>query len=57
MPTVRNPVLLAGGGKDVFVHASAVERWGLVGLGEGEDVVVDVIKGRRGPEAARVRLV
>jgi CspA family cold shock protein len=57
MPTVRNPVLLAGGGKDVFVHASAVERWGLVGLGEGEDVVVDVIKGRRGPEASRVRLV
>jgi CspA family cold shock protein len=45
------------GGKDVFVHVSALERSGLVGLGEGQSVVVDVVQGRKGPEAARVRLV
>ena len=46
-----------GGGKDVFVHVSALERSGIEGLGEGQTVVVDVVEGRKGPEAARVRLV
>ena len=46
-----------GGGKDVFVHVSALGRSGIQGLSEGQTVVVDVVEGRKGPEAARVRLV
>jgi len=46
-----------GGGKDVFVHVSALERSGIDGLSEGQTVVVDVVEGRKGPEAARVRLI
>ena len=40
-----------GGGKDVFVHISAVERAGLGGLNEGQKVKYDVIPDR-GKEAA-----
>jgi cold shock protein len=43
------------GGKDVFVHVSAV-RSGIEALSEGQTVVVDVVAGRKGPEATRVRL-
>jgi cold shock protein len=46
-----------GGGKDVFVHISALERSGLTNLSEGERVVVEVVEGRKGLEAARVRLI
>ena len=45
------------GGQDVFVHVSALERSGLTSLGEGQPVIVDVVEGRKGLEAARVRLV
>jgi len=45
------------GGKDVFVHISALERSGITTLGEGQQVIVDVVEGRKGLEAARVRLV
>jgi CspA family cold shock protein len=45
-----------GGGKDVFVHASALQRAGLVDLAEGQRVVVDIAEGRKGPEAATLRL-
>ena len=45
------------GGKDVFVHISALERSGLTGLGEGQRVVAEIVEGRKGLEAARVRLV
>ena len=45
------------GGKDVFVHISALERSGISALDEGQPVVVDVVEGRKGLEAARVRLV
>ncbi len=45
------------GDEDVFVHVSALERSGLTGLAEGQPVIVDVVKGRKGLEAARVRLV
>ena len=44
------------GGKDIFVHASALERAGIAGLMEGQRVAVDVIDGRKGPEAASLRL-
>jgi CspA family cold shock protein len=45
----------AGGGKDVFVHISALAPSGLTALNEGERVTFDVAEGRKGPEAARVR--
>jgi CspA family cold shock protein len=45
------------GAEDLFVHISAVERSGLTGLSEGDRVIVDIDEGRKGPEAARVRLV
>ena len=45
-----------GGGKDVFVHASALQRAGLSGLDEGQRVVVDIAEGHKGPEATAVRL-
>jgi CspA family cold shock protein len=41
------------GGKDVFVHASALEQAGMRGLQEGQKVSFDVIKDeRRGKESA-----
>ncbi|HJY48854.1 MAG TPA: cold-shock protein, partial [Stellaceae bacterium] len=46
-----------GGGKDVFVHISALAPSGLMALNEGERATFDVAEGRKGPEAARVRLV
>ena len=33
------------GGKDVFVHVSALERSGLAGLGEGQRVVAEALSG------------
>ena len=44
------------GGKDIFVHASALERSGIMGLAEGQRVAVDVAAGQKGPEAVNVRL-
>jgi cold shock protein len=45
-----------GGGKDVFVHASALQRAGLIGLNEGQRVIVDIAEGRKGPEAVGIQL-
>ena len=45
------------GGKDIFVHATALERSGVMGLAEGQRVAIDVAQGNKGPEAARVRLI
>jgi cold shock CspA family protein len=45
------------GGKDIFVHASALDRAGIAGLTEGQRVVVDVVDGGKGPEAAGLRLI
>ena len=41
-----------GGGKDVFVHISAVERAGLETLREGQKVTFEVVPGRDGRSAA-----
>ncbi|MFS8369771.1 cold-shock protein [Acetobacter indonesiensis] len=43
-----------GGGKDIFVHASALERSGLTSLNEGQTANVKVVQGQKGPEAASV---
>ena len=40
------------GGKDVFVHISAVERSGLTGLSDDQKVTYDVQAGRDGRESA-----
>ena len=50
-------IALDGGERDAFVHISALERSGLTSLGEGQPVIVDVVEGRKGLEAARVRLI
>jgi CspA family cold shock protein len=42
------------GGKDVFVHATALERSGLPPLQEGQTVRIGVVQGAKGPEAASV---
>jgi cold shock protein len=36
-----------GGGKDVFVHATALERAGMSGLNEGQKVSFDTQEDRR----------
>jgi cold shock protein len=45
-----------GGGKDVFVHISAVERAGLSNLQEGAKVTFDIVpnKGKESAENLRV---
>jgi len=40
------------GGKDIFVHISAVERSGLTGLRDDQKVNFDVESGRDGRESA-----
>ena len=44
------------GGKDVFVHATALERAGLTMLNEGQPVRMAVVSGAKGPEAASISL-
>ena len=41
-----------GGGKDAFVHISAVERAGLTTLNEGQKVSYELEEGRNGKFAA-----
>ena len=40
------------GGKDVFVHISAVERAGLTGLADNQKVSFEMIEGRDGRKSA-----
>lgn len=40
------------GGKDAFVHISAVERAGMSGLNEGQKVNFELVAGRDGKMAA-----
>ena len=40
------------GGKDAFVHVSAVERAGIPGLAEGQKVSYDLETGRDGKQSA-----
>ena len=40
------------GGKDVFVHISAVERSGMSGLADGQKVSFDLEKDRQGRDSA-----
>ncbi|MCW5770206.1 MAG: cold-shock protein [Rhodospirillaceae bacterium] len=40
-----------GGGKDVFVHVTAVQRAGLQSLSEGQRVSFDIVDDRKGKKA------
>ncbi|TNF18973.1 MAG: cold-shock protein [Rhodobacteraceae bacterium] len=42
----------ASGGKDVFVHISALERAGLTSLDDNQEVTFDIESGRDGRESA-----
>jgi CspA family cold shock protein len=46
-----------GGGKDVFVHISAVERAGLSTLNEGQSVEFELVTGRNGKDSAETLMV
>ncbi|WP_269846273.1 cold-shock protein [Falsiroseomonas bella] len=44
----------ADGGKDVFVHATALERSGVRTLTDGQAVRMRVVQGRKGPEVSTI---
>ncbi|HEX3665632.1 MAG TPA: cold-shock protein [Rhizomicrobium sp.] len=46
-----------GGGKDVFVHVTAVQAAGLRGLNEGQQVSFEVESDKKGPKAVNLKLV
>jgi len=43
-----------GGGRDVFVHYSAIQGEGYKTLSEGQVVEFEVIQGEKGPQASNV---
>jgi CspA family cold shock protein len=42
------------GGKDLFVHHSAIQGQGFKSLAEGDRVEFDVVQGQKGPAAENV---
>ena len=42
------------GGKDIFVHYTAIQREGFRSLAEGDNVTFEVVDGPNGPQAANV---
>ncbi|MET0469470.1 MAG: cold-shock protein [Xanthobacteraceae bacterium] len=45
------------GGKDVFVHATTLDRSGLSELPEGQRVRMQISQGQKGPEARSIELL
>jgi CspA family cold shock protein len=48
-------ITVEDGGKDVFVHHSAIEGAGFKSLQEGDRVSFEIEQGAKGPAAAKVR--
>jgi CspA family cold shock protein len=46
-----------GGGKDVFIHITALRRSGVNALEPGQRVRVDVVDGKKGLEADRITVI
>jgi CspA family cold shock protein len=46
-----------GGGKDVFIHITALRRSGVTALDPGQRVRVEVVDGSKGLEAERITLI
>jgi cold shock protein len=46
-----------GGGKDIFIHITALRRSGVTSLDPGQRVRVEVVEGKKGQEAERVTLI
>ena len=46
-----------GGGKDVFVHVTAVQAAGLRSLNEGQRVSFDIEADKKGPKAVNLKIV
>src|SRR5215469_959435 len=49
-------IVLDNGGKEVFVHASALARSGVTSLNEGQRVFVSVFEGRKGPQTSSLQI-
>ena len=45
------------GGKDVFVHFSAIQGGGFKSLAEGQKVEFEITDGQKGPQATNVTLL
>ena len=50
-------ITVEDGGKDVFVHHSAIEGSGFKSLQEGDRVSFEIEQGAKGPSAVRVKKV
>ncbi len=48
-------ITIEDGGKDVFVHHSAIEGTGFKSLAEGNRVSFEIEQGAKGPAAVRVK--
>ena len=46
-----------GGGRDVFIHITALHRSGVASLDPGQRVRVEVVEGKKGQEAERITLI
>lgn len=50
-------VQVDGGGRDIFVHASALRRSGIDDLLDGQRVEMEVVTGKKGLEASRITVL
>ena len=46
-----------GGGKDVFIHITALRRSGVAALDPGQRVRAEIVDGKKGQEAERITLI